>query len=73
MANSTIQTLFLDHPESVDETYFEHMRFAGTFSFWLLVAGLAAAVHAIVPALCETTASRIIQRLHTRMTNRSAH
>lgn len=73
MANATIQSLFLDHPESVDETYFEHMRFAGTFSFWLLLAGLAAAVHAVVPALCETTASQIIRRLHTRMTNRTAH
>ena len=73
MTNATIQSLFLDHPESVDETYFEHMRFAGTFSFWLLLAGLAAAVHAIVPALGETTASRILTRLHNRIANRSAH
>ncbi len=73
MTNATIKSLFLDHPESVDETYFEHMYFAGTFSFWLLVAGLAAAVHAVVPALCETSASRILTRLHNRIVNRSAH
>jgi hypothetical protein len=62
--------LFFDHPRTVDETYFEHMRFALTFAFWLTVAGLAALVHAFVPALCESTASRIVRRLHDRMTNR---
>jgi len=30
-------------------------------------------VHAIIPALCETTASRIIKRLHARITDRHAH
>lgn len=67
-----IDRIFLDHPQSVDETYTEHMRFAAGFSFWLIVAGLAALVHAVVPALCETTASRIVRRLHDRMTNRGA-
>ncbi len=70
MATSTLQKLFTDHPASVDETYFEHMRFASSFAFWLLFAAGAALVHAIVPALCESTASRIINRLHNRMTNR---
>ncbi|SHH05993.1 hypothetical protein SAMN05444003_1883 [Cognatiyoonia sediminum] len=70
MATSTLQKLFTEHPASVDETYFEHMRFASSFAFWLFVAAGAALVHAVVPALCETTASRIITRLHNRMTNR---
>lgn len=67
-----IRTLFLDHPESVEEGYFEHMRFAATFAFWLLLAGLAALVHALVPALCETTASRIVKRLAARISDRSS-
>ena len=70
MATSTLQKLFTDHPASVDETYFEHMRFASSFAFWLFDAAGAALVHAVVPALCESTASRIITRLHNRMTNR---
>ena len=70
MATSTFQKLFTEHPASVDETYFEHMRFASSFAFWLFVAAGAALVHAVVPALCESTASRIIKRLHDRMTNR---
>jgi len=65
--------LFLDHPASVDETYSQHMRFAFGFAFWLFVAAGAALVHAIIPALCETTASRIIKRLHARITDRHAH
>lgn len=59
--------LFLDHPATVNETYFGHMRFAFGFAFWLGVAALAAVVHAVIPALCETTASRILCRLHARI------
>ncbi|MGR3639168.1 DUF6356 family protein [Alterinioella nitratireducens] len=65
-----ITRLFTDHPESVDETYLEHARFAGGFSAWLLLAGLAAAVHAVFPFLFEKTASTIITRLHGRIHNR---
>jgi len=63
-------TLFTDHPASVDETYFGHMRFALGFAGWLGLAAGAALVHAIVPALCETTASRILCRLHARIAAR---
>ena len=62
--------IFLDHPATVDETYFQHMRFAFGFAFWLGVAALAALVHAFIPALCETTASRILKRLHARIESR---
>jgi uncharacterized membrane protein len=65
-----LATLFLDHPATVDETYFQHMRFAFSFAFWLGTAALAALVHAIVPAMCETTASRILKRLHARIESR---
>lgn len=68
--NTLVATLFLDHPASVNETYFGHMRFALGFAFWLGIAALAALVHAFIPALCETTASRILKRLHARITDR---
>lgn len=74
---TTVQTLlgrvFLDHPASVDEGYFEHMRFALRFAFWLAVAAGAALVHALIPAACEKTASTIIRRLHARIENRGQH
>ncbi|MCW1932575.1 DUF6356 family protein [Pararhodobacter zhoushanensis] len=65
-----IQRLFLDHPAAVDESYLEHARFASGFSGWLILAGLAAAVHAVLPFACQATASRIIRRLHARIENR---
>lgn len=65
-----IDRWFLAHPATVDETYFQHMWFALGFAFWLVVAGLAALAHAIVPAVCETTASRILGKLTARMAAR---
>lgn len=64
---SLFATLFLDHPATVNESYFGHMRFALGFAFWLGVAATAALIHAVIPALCETTASRILKRLHARI------
>ena len=65
-----LAALFLDHPATVHETYFQHMRFASGFAFWLGTAALAALVHAVIPALCETSASRILKRLHARIESR---
>ena len=58
---------FIDHPASVNETYFEHMRFAFSFAVLLFAAGFAALIHALVPPLFETTASRLIKKMHARM------
>lgn len=65
-----ITRLFTEHPNSVDESYFEHARFASGFSFWLFVAAGAAAVHAVLPFMFEKTASQIIARLYARTHNR---
>jgi hypothetical protein len=62
-----MRDLFTKHPASVGETYLQHMGMAFSFAGWLAVAALAALVHALLPPLCEKTASRIITRLHVRM------
>lgn len=64
------QRIFLSHPATVDETFFQHMRFALTFAFSLFAAAGAALVHAFIPCLFEKTASRIITRLHGLIHNR---
>ncbi|WP_371157864.1 DUF6356 family protein [Jannaschia sp. 2305UL9-9] len=61
---------FHDHPASVDETYLGHMRFALGFAGALFVAGGAALIHAFIPPLCETTASRKVKTLYARIHNR---
>lgn len=65
-----LQRIFVDHPQSVDESYFEHMRFAGWFASRLFLAGGAALIHAIVPCLFEKTASTMIKNMHARLVTR---
>ena len=65
-----IDRLFLDHPRKVDESYAQHARFALGFSAQLFMAAGAALVHAVIPALCERTASTIVASLHARTHNR---
>ncbi|SFF82698.1 hypothetical protein SAMN05518801_10233 [Novosphingobium sp. CF614] len=59
--------LFTEHPESVDETYFEHMGVALTFGRAMFGAALACIVHAFLPFLFERTGSQCVTRLHDRM------
>lgn len=65
-----LNRVFLDHPRSVDETYLEHMAFAGTFSLRLFAAGACALIHAILPCAFEKTASRMIAEMYAKTHNR---
>ena len=65
-----VSKLFLDHPATVEEGYFEHMVFAGRFSMMLMGAAVAALIHAIVPCLFEKTAGNLIREMHHKMENR---
>ena len=69
--HATLHRLFMSHPQTVDESYGEHFLFALGFATRLLGAGLAALVHAIIPCLFETTASRMICEMHDRIARRS--
>jgi hypothetical protein len=62
-----LAALFTEHPASVGETYGEHFRTATSFSAAMVVGGVACLLHALLPFLCVTTASRTIARLHERM------
>jgi hypothetical protein len=59
--------LFVDHPASVGESYFEHLVVALGFGLRMIGGGLACIVHALVPGLCKTTGSRAISCLHETM------
>ncbi|HEX4027074.1 MAG TPA: DUF6356 family protein [Rhizomicrobium sp.] len=67
---AVIRRLFLSHPQNVGESYFQHQRVALSFALPLLGAGLAAAMHALVPAVCERTAGNIVRELHSRLEKR---
>jgi Family of unknown function (DUF6356) len=61
---------FLDHPASVNETYWEHFRIALGFSGALFRAGAACLIHAVFPVWFTTAASRSVDRLHGEMFGR---
>lgn len=58
---------FTEHPASVGESYTEHFRVATHFARRLAKAAGAAAVHAVVPSMCKTTASECIRELYAEM------
>jgi hypothetical protein len=64
--------LFLDHPRSVGESYFGHLRQAMVFGTRMLAGGIACFLHGVVPAAFTHTGSRTVSRLYDRMVvNRS--
>lgn len=67
-----ITRMFTEHPSSVNETYFQHMAFAGKFSIKLFAAAFAALIHAILPFLFDKTASTIVSRLYGKIHKRGA-
>ena len=62
-----LKRLFLEHPRSLKETYLEHLGHASSFGLSLVLAGAACLVHAVVPAVFETTGSREVHRLREKM------
>jgi len=55
------------HLESVNESYFQHMRHALSFTLDMLVGAACCLVHAFFPSLFEHTGSQLVNRLHDRM------
>ena len=68
----SMSKLFTDHPQAVNESYFEHMAFALKFSGRLFRAALAAFAHGFVPGICETTASSAILAMNDEIRARRA-
>ena len=59
--------IFLDHPKTVGESYWEHFRVAGSFGIAMIAGGAKAMVHAALPNVYETAGSDTIRRLHNIM------
>jgi hypothetical protein len=71
LMRTTLDWLFIAHPRAVNEDYLSHAGVAMRFALLLLSAGLAALVHAVIPALFKTTAPSMIKKLHAEMMSRS--
>jgi Family of unknown function (DUF6356) len=59
--------LFTEHPESVGETYGEHMVRASCFGGRMVLAGFACMLHAALPFIFVRTGSETVNELHARM------
>jgi hypothetical protein len=66
----TITYAFTRHPRSVGESYWQHMRAALSFAGTLAVAAFACAMHAFLPFTFERTGSRLVRRLHEKLSAR---
>ena len=55
------------HLESVNESYFQHMRHALSFTLDMLVGAACCLVHAFFPSLFEHAGSQVVNRLYDRM------
>jgi hypothetical protein len=61
---------FTAHPHALNETYFQHLVHALSYSARMFAAGFCALTHAIFPFLFEKTASTIVKKMYADMTNR---
>ena len=62
-----LKRLFTEHPASVDETYFEHVGVALSFSGNMFFGAVVCLVHAFLPFLFVKTGSNVVTGLHERM------
>ncbi|MEW5687169.1 MAG: putative sulfate exporter family transporter [Pseudomonadota bacterium] len=64
---------FTHHPETVGESYFEHLCSAWGFAATMALGALGCALHGLFPFAFQTSGSRRIRELHERMvTHRTA-
>ena len=59
-----IHRIFLDHPRTVGETYGEHFGVATRFGAAMIMGGLKAMIHGVVPSLYKTAGSDTVRRLN---------
>ena len=63
--------LFLEHPRDVGESYFVHMGHASSYGFRVLKIAVMCFVHALVPAVFKTAASRRICEMADELDDRA--
>ena len=67
MGRMQLHKLFTAHPQTVGESYGEHLVRATLFGTRMVFAGLACILHVVLPFLFVTTGSRAISELNEQM------
>ncbi len=58
---------FTEHPASVGENYFQHMRSSFSFGTKMFLNSFACFAHGLFPFICTSRGSQAISDLHDRM------
>jgi len=67
-----VNRLFLQHPRSLGMSWAKHAAGAAKIGSELIVAGVAAWVHAIVPGLFTDTAGKVVTHTYNYIQKRKA-
>lgn len=59
-----IRSQLCEHPKSVGETYFQHLRYALWAGSQMLVGGVCCTIHALFPFLFKTKGSEKVEVLY---------
>ena len=59
-----------EHLDLVNETYIQHLKVAFNVSSLMIAGGFQAIIHAICPAIFQTSASDKIKKLHEKISKR---
>ena len=70
MEHLSIFTIFKKHPNSVGETYFEHMRNAMRVAFKIQIVVFIILIHSVFPFLFEHLGSDEIEKINNDLQNR---
>ena len=55
-----MKNIFTEHPKSLGESYFQHMKFAIYIGFNMIIGGFALLIHAIFPFMLLKTGSNLL-------------
>ena len=67
-----IDRVFLAHPRSVGEGYWQHFGVAARFGLTLIGGGARALIHAVLPNCCRTSASDTVRALNATLVEQRA-
>ena len=65
-----MKNIFTEHPKSIGESYFKHFVFAVSTGIKLLLWGLIAVIHGILPFTFKTYVSSRIKELYHKINKR---
>ena len=68
-----INRIFLSHPRTVGESYWQHFGVATRFGGTMIIGGVKAVLHGIFPNICQTAGSDTVRNLHAALVEKRSN